>query len=58
MPGARKGSEICTEGVGELDARLHEGVRDLHRRGRRAGCRMPDARLHEGVRDLLHKTGF
>ena len=35
MPGRSKGSEICTEGVGELDAMLQEGVSDLHGRGRR-----------------------
>jgi hypothetical protein len=35
MPGRSKGSEICTEGVGELDAVLQEGVSDLHGRGRR-----------------------
>ena len=39
MSGSRKGSEICTEGVGELDVRLQEGVRDLHGRGRRRGRR-------------------
>ena len=47
MSGSRKGSEICTEGVGELD----KGVGDLHGRGRRAGCpRMPGCL--EGVGDL------
>ena len=44
MSGSRKGSEICTDGVGE-------GIGDLHGRGRRAGCpRMPGCLA--GVGDL------